>query len=174
MEVYSIQIEKSSGRYSRAPSIANSVQSSQMAAEDADPDNMPLSQRRAMIQKNRLSASNRNSSYPALSAQNFNTHQPQREPSMQQDKREQMFASWRGSLQQDQQARMQPAQRELTEGRRSAMISEQRRNKEWAQQQQEINRQNIDMMIHEKMRSGQMQQLHRERLGRVQSGAKTA
>lgn len=162
-----------SHRVSRAPSIANSVQSSQMAAEDADPDNMPLSQRRAMIQKNRLSASNRNSSYPALSAQNFNTHQPQREPSMQQDKREQMFASWRGSLQQDQQARMQPAQRELTEGRRSAMISEQRRNKEWAQQQQEINRQNIDMMIHEKMRSGQMQQLHRERLRRLQSGAKT-
>ncbi|OJD31628.1 uncharacterized protein BKCO1_4600061 [Diplodia corticola] len=158
-------------RASRAPSISNSVQGSQTGAEEADPDNMPLSQRRMMIQKNRMSSQNRNSSYPTLSAQNFNSHQPQREPPMQQDKREQMFASWRGSLQQDQHSR-QPAQRELTEGRRSEMISE-RRNKELVQQQREINRQNIDMMIHEKMRSGQMQQLHRERLRRLQSGAKT-
>ncbi|KAL1642091.1 hypothetical protein SLS58_005680 [Diplodia intermedia] len=158
-------------RTSRAPSISNSVQGSQVGAEDADPDNMPLSQRRMMIQKNRMSTQNRNSSYPSLSAQHFNSHQPQREPPMQQDKREQMYASWRGSLQQDQHRR-QPAQREVSEGRRSEMISE-RRNKEMVQQQQEINRQNIDMMIHEKMRSGQMQQLHRERLRRLQSSAKT-
>ncbi|KAH7051044.1 hypothetical protein B0J12DRAFT_76733 [Macrophomina phaseolina] len=163
-----------SQRVSRAPSAANSARSFQMGQDEADPDNMPLSQRKLMIQKNRMSSQQqqRNSSYPSLSAQNFDSHQPhrERESSNQQEKREQMFASWRGSLQHDQQLR-QPAQRE-NEGRRSAMISE-RRNKEWAQQQQEINRQHIDMMIHEKMRTGQMQQLHRERLRRLQAGAKT-
>ncbi|KAK7709078.1 hypothetical protein SLS57_008803 [Botryosphaeria dothidea] len=161
-----------SQRGSRAPSAANSVRSFSMGQEETDPDNMSLSQRRLMIQKNRMSSQQRNSSYPSLSAQNFDSHQPQREraSSTQQEKREQMFASWRGSLQHDQQLK-QPAQRE-NDGRRSAMISE-RRNKEWAQQQQEINRQQIDMMIHEKMRTGQMQQLHRERLRRLQAGAKT-
>lgn len=163
---------QSSQRGSRAPSAANSVRSFSMGQEETDPDNMSLSQRRLMIQKNRMSSQQRNSSYPSLSAQNFDSHQPQREraSSTQQEKREQMFASWRGSLQHDQQLK-QPAQRE-NDGRRSAMISE-RRNKEWAQQQQEINRQQIDMMIHEKMRTGQMQQLHRERLRRLQAGAKT-
>ncbi|EOD47721.1 hypothetical protein GTA08_BOTSDO09293 [Neofusicoccum parvum] len=130
---------------------------------------MSLSQRRLMVQKNRQSTQ-RNSSYPPLSAQNFDSHQPQREANMPQEKREQMFASWRGSLQHDQQLR-QPAQRE-NDGRRSAMISE-RRNKELAQQQQELNRQHIDSMIHEKMRTGQMQQLHRDRLRRLQASAKT-
>lgn len=158
-----------SQRMSRAPSAANSVRSSQIGVEDMDPDNMSLSQRRLMVQKNRQSTQ-RNSSYPSLSAQNFDSHQPQREANMPQEKREQMFASWRGSLQHDQQLR-QPAQRE-NDGRRSAMISE-RRNKELAQQQQELNRQHIDSMIHEKMRTGQMQQLHRDRLRRLQASAKT-
>lgn len=160
-------------RMSRAPSAAASARSSQLGGvEETDPDNMPLSQRRAMIQKDRQSAQ-RNSSYPSLLAQNFDSHQPKRESSKApQQKREQMFASWRGSLQQDQQIRQPGAQREKGEDHRSAMISE-RRNKEWAAQQQEINRQQLDMMIHEKMRTGQMQQLHRERLRRLQAGART-
>ncbi|KAF2176773.1 hypothetical protein K469DRAFT_397055 [Zopfia rhizophila CBS 207.26] len=135
-------------------------------------ENMTLAQRKQMIQNQKPPAASqqwRQSSWGiGGQIQGFDSHQPKREASMDQGKREAMLASWRESMRQD----MTPTQMVVVgeDGRRAAMISD-IRQKELEKQHQEIAATYRDAMMDNMMRSGEMLDAHREAMRRMQANA---
>lgn len=130
-------------------------QSERLAA--LDEDNIPLSQRKSILQQQQLSQPPSRASPPL---------QPQRSSSAS-NSREATLSVWRSSLRADLPA--QQAVQEI-EARRSEMLSEKRRastNQQWAAIEAERRESGIDRG----MRRGDLQDKHREAMRRMQAGA---
>lgn len=122
-----------------------------------DEDNIPLSQRKSLLQQQQLSQHPPRASPPL---------QPQRSSSAS-NPRETTLSVWRSSLRAD-----LPAQQavQAIEARRSEMLSEKRRastTQQWAAIEAERRESGIDRS----MRRGDLQEKHREAMRRMQAGA---
>ncbi|KAI9844361.1 MAG: hypothetical protein M1837_005665 [Sclerophora amabilis] len=131
----------------------------------AEGDQMTLAQRKELLQQQR----NLGSNWP-LSSQDlpFDSHAPQRDSNFSPQKRDNMLAQWRESMRQDLSKDHLPIV--AAEDRRTQMINE--------RQQSMQNQRHIamatsrrDSMLDEKMRRGEMNDLHKEALRRMQAGA---
>lgn len=122
-----------------------------------DEDNIPLSQRKSLLQQQQLSQHPSRASLPL---------QPQRSSSAS-NPRETTLSAWRSSLRADLPA--QQAVQEI-ESRRSEMLSEKRRastSQQWAA----IEAERRESGIERGMRRGDFQDKHREAMRRMQAGA---
>jgi hypothetical protein len=132
-----------------------------------DDDDIPLAQRKAMFQQHhrpswlgekRLS-----------STDNFDAHLPQRShSSVNAQKRESMFASWRESLRQDASHNTVPD--EVVENKRAKLLQEQHQSKT-SRQQSKVNKIEQENAIDQAMKKGDMQERHREAMRKIQANA---
>jgi Domain of unknown function (DUF4203) len=129
-------------------------------------DDMTLSQRRAMIQQqsvaflpeNRLAATD-----------NFDAHLPQRNSSaVTAQKRESMLAFWRQSMRQE--VALTAVPKETVESRRADMMMEKQQSK-MNQQHSEVTKIHQENAFDQAMRRGDMQELHKEAMRRMQANA---
>jgi hypothetical protein len=136
-----------------------------------DQENMTLAQRKQLIQGSRPPSSSQkmrqNSRPAAVQVQGFDSHQPKRPTSMDQEKREVLLANWRESIRQDLPTQNAAASEE---SRRLAMINN-IRQKEMEKQQQAVASTYRDAMVDNMMRSGEMLEAHREAMRRLQANA---
>jgi hypothetical protein len=158
------------------PSTRSSITSSHVAYRhrdfnyqgyDDDVDNISLSERRLIIQHQRHAASHE---MPRLSLDNpfFDSHQPQRSTKpYRRDKREAMLSTWRESLKWDRAANTDLET--AVEGRRIELFLEQRQER----QQQTVMARHRDGVMTEARRTGELEELHREAMRRMQAQAKT-
>jgi hypothetical protein len=138
----------------------------------ADED-MTLAQRRRVLkhQKPPLASQKwKKGSWAASPAvESFDSHQPKRTVGSGTDqKREELLAGWRGSIQQTGVPMQSAATRE--EQQRAAMMNA-KRQKEMEQQQQAAVAHHRESMRHNMMRSSEMLDVHREAMRRMQSSA---
>lgn len=101
-------------------------------------------------------------------APGFNSHQPQRTPSSQSNrKREDLYADWRENIRD-----VTPPQTAayIAEQQRAALLND-RRQKEVERQQREAIQQQRASMMDNMMRSGQMLEAHREAMRKMQANA---
>ncbi|KAF2114784.1 hypothetical protein BDV96DRAFT_85063 [Lophiotrema nucula] len=138
-------------------------------------ENLTLAQRRNMIQKQKppsASQQRRQSGRVATGSgqpQIYDSHQPRRSSGgYDQDRREVMLANWRESIRHE----AVPAQPTVVgeQARRAVMITD-RRQKETHKQQQVVAAQYRDSMMDSMMRSGEMLDVHREAMRRMQAKA---
>ncbi|ORY17662.1 hypothetical protein BCR34DRAFT_23313 [Clohesyomyces aquaticus] len=134
-------------------------------------ENMTLAQQKQLIQSQKQPSASlqRQTSWGiGANAQGFDSHQPKRDSTTDQGRRESMLASWRESMRHE----TVPAQTIAIseESRRAAMISD-ARQKEMEKQQQAMASTYRDTMMGNMMRSGQMQEAHREAMRRLQANA---
>jgi hypothetical protein len=150
------------------------LESRYSAVED---DDVPLAQRRALIRRgSSIGSSVGHSTY--LSSQHggiaspqdltFDSHQPKRDSGPTQDKRELMLASWRESMRQDLASSVQP--KIEVEARREEMLTQQRQSLV-KQQQKEHDRVRRTSIIDDRMRKGDMMELHKEAIRKMQATA---
>jgi len=142
-----------------------------------DQDNMTLAQRKQMIQSQSRppSASQKyrqssNNWAGGMQQAGFDSHQPKRPTSLDQDKREMMLATWRESIRRDLPA-VQPAPSPIDEESRRIARLEQLRQKEMEKQQMVAAKEQRDAMVDNMMRSGEMLEAHREAMRRLQGRA---
>jgi len=134
-----------------------------------DQENMTLAQRKQLIQNQQLQPQQRRQgTWPlAEHVQGFDSHQPKRTSGIDQSKREAMLATWRESVRQEI-APVQPVVAD--EGRRIAMIND-RKQKEMEKQQQAMAATYRDTVFDDMMRRGDMLDLHKEAMRRMQAAA---
>ena len=143
----------------------------------ADADDVSLSDRRAMLGSRKGSVRQlQGRQSPAWNSAaelaSFNSHQPERASGgMDPTKRESLLHTWRESLREDGRPRTSAAAT-ADEGRRMAMINERRREQHATQQHQQA-QQIRDHTFDNMMRRGDMLDLHREALKRMQANART-
>ena len=134
-----------------------------------DQENMTLAQRKQLIQNQQLQPQQRRQgTWPlAEHIQGFDSHQPKRTSGIDQSKREATLATWRESVRQEI-APVQPVVAD--EGRRIAMIND-RKQKEMEKQQQVMAATYRDTVFDNMMRRGDMLDLHKEAMRRMQAAA---
>ncbi|RKF81234.1 hypothetical protein GcC1_028023 [Golovinomyces cichoracearum] len=136
-----------------------------------DDESMPLSQRRNLIRQNPLAPT---ACYPPASGTistptKLNSNQSRHKSSLPSTQiRQQQLASWRASVQQDFHASSLPQDR--IEQQRT-MLREDRKKEEMRRLVEERNKDAREEAWNEKMRSGEMQNAHREALKRLQQKA---
>jgi hypothetical protein len=164
-----------------APSDAASARGVRLEGQDSDntslserkqlvdQENMTLAQRKQLIQNQQLQPQQRRQgTWPlAEHTQGFDSHQPKRTSGIDQSKREAMLATWRESVRQEI-APVQPVVAD--EGRRTAMIND-RKQKEMEKQQQAMAATYRDTVFDNMMRRGDMLDLHKEAMRRMQAAA---
>lgn len=164
-----------------APSDAASARGVRLEGQDSDnisllerkqligQENMTLAQRKQFIQNQQLQPQQRRQgTWPlAEHTQGFDSHQPKRTSGIDQSKREAMLATWRESVRQEI-APVQPIVAD--EGRRIAMIND-RKQKEMEKQQQAMAATYRDTVFDNMMRRGDMLDLHKEAMRRMQAAA---
>lgn len=141
----------------------------------ADED-MTLAQRRRVLkhQKPPSASQKWQKSSWAVNAQveGFDSHQPKRTVGSGSDqRREELLAGWRGSIQQ---GGMPMPSASAREEQQRAVMMEAKRQKELEQQQQAAVAQHRESMRHNMMRSSEMLDAHREAMRRMQASAKKA
>lgn len=158
--------------------------------ELADQESMSLAQRRQILQhhqsssptlQHQLSTSSQKRSPPSTSQKwqnktwaakgapaGFDSHQPKRTSSSQSDqKREELYASWRNNVRD---VTSPQTQAYIAEQQRAALINE-RRQKEMERQQRAATQQQRASQLDSMMRSGQMLDAHREAMRKMQANA---
>jgi hypothetical protein len=170
-----------------SPSDSASIRNSVNVEESPDLDDIPLAERKAILEGRKRSvrsshtftvthtqpAAMQSQTWAAASTanlQNFNSHQPKRDSGMDASKRETLLNSWRESLREEL-APTKPVPL-ADDGRRAAMINE-RRQKQMMEQQHQVARHVRDSTFDNMMRRGDMLELHREALRKMQANAKT-
>lgn len=158
--------------------------------EQAEQDDMSLAQRRQLLQHHQstspglvmqASSTAQRKAPPSASQKwqnkgwaikgaplGFDSHQPRRTTSSQSDqKREELYAGWRSSMQD-----VAPPQTQayVAEQQRKALMQE-RRQKEMEKQQREAAQQQRASMMDSMMRSGHMLDAHREAMRKMQANA---
>ncbi|KAK3062766.1 hypothetical protein LTS18_003404 [Coniosporium uncinatum] len=144
--------------------------------KDSMDENMTLAQRKELMKQRRSSRE----SWPApkhvaprASVGQFDSHQPQRTSSgTEHKKREAMLASWRESFRQDTQTKQQqlPRRAQVDEDRRAVMLNEKRQQQMMIQRQAAVaskRESTFDTM----MRRGDMIEMHKEALRKMQAKA---
>lgn len=148
-------------------SIYNHRPSSRDDDHDDNDENMTLSQRRSLIQQQLQRR--QSSTYLAPQGQLFDAHQPQRHSSTPTpDKREAMLASWRESVRQDLSMNQQPNSN--VDARRQDLMMEKYQSA-LNQQQQAMAVNHRDSVFDQAMRRGDMLDLHKEALRKMQASA---
>lgn len=142
-------------------------------ATTGDTDNIPLTQRKRLLQNPRPPSASqkwRESNLVVGSQmQGFNSHQPKRAHASGSDqKREVLLAGWRESIRQDGAPVQTTAVGEGT--RRTAMMNV-KRNKDVEKEQQAMAAQQRESMMINMMRSNEMLDAHREAMRRMQANA---
>jgi Domain of unknown function (DUF4203) len=131
-----------------------------------DDENMPLSRRKAIIQQQAVT------SVPETrlaTIDNFDAHLPKRSSSaMSVQKRDSMFASWRESMRQEVSLGLVPD--ETVDTRRADMLMEKRQSR-MSQQYSEATKINQETAFEQAMRRGDMQELHKEAMRKMQANA---
>lgn len=158
--------------------------------QQAEMENMSLAQRRSILQhhqatspvlQHRTSGLPQRNTPPLASEKwqkkgiatkgaqpGFNSHQPKRTSSSQSDqKREQLYAGWRGTVRD-----ITPPQTQAysAEQQRVALMNE-KRQKDLSKQQHEATKQQRASMMDSMMRSGHMLDAHREAMRKMQANA---
>ena len=149
------------------PNDSASVRHCRLNSLDDDDDNMSLSQRRSLIQ---LQRQLQNSS-PHLSqqAQAFDSHQPQRcSVTPNPDRREAMLASWRQSVRQELALNQQP-NFSVDARRQDLMVDKHQSSLNQQQQAMAVNHR--DSVFDQAMRRGDMLELHKEAIRKMQASA---
>lgn len=132
-----------------------------------DQEDMTLAERRELIQ--RQNQERRQDTWPLPQRQtfNFDSHQPARGPALNDERREMMLANWRQSVRHELNA-SQPLLAD--EGRRAAMLND-RRQQQVADQQRTMAANHRDSVFDSMMRRGDMLDLHKEAMRRMQASA---
>ena len=155
-------------RQSSSPNVAgvgssNSSSSGGYHISPADDEDMPLSQRRSMIQ------AQRQSSAPALPQTTvYDSHQPKRASAVDTQKQAENLALWRNSVKADL-AQKTPRIYEDKEARTQMLM--QRRSSQLKQEQHAAAAQHRESMFDDMMRRGDMLDLHREKMRKMQASA---
>ncbi len=150
------------------PNDSASVHNYRPSSLDDDDDNMSLSQRRSLIQQQRQQQQ-QSTTYLPSQAQLFDAHQPQRYSSASNpDRRGAMLASWRQSVRQDLAMNQQP--NFSVDARRQDLMTEKYQSA-LNQQQQAMAVNYRDSVFDQAMRRGDMLDLHKEALRKMQASA---
>ncbi|KAI9874650.1 MAG: hypothetical protein M1830_009524 [Pleopsidium flavum] len=148
------------------PNDSASAYNYRSSLDDDDDDNMSLSQRRSLIQQQRQQQS---TAHLPSQSQMFDAHQPQRYSSASNpDRREAMLASWRESVRQDLAVNQQP--NFSVDARRQDLMVEKYQSAV-NQQQQAMAVNYRDSVFDQAMRRGDMLDLHKEALRKMQASA---
>ncbi|KAI9687561.1 MAG: hypothetical protein M1822_002171 [Bathelium mastoideum] len=156
------------GRQSSLPNVgvavpSNSSSSNENVTYAQDEDDIPLSQRKSMIQ------AQRKSSAPALQQSTvYDSHQPKRASTVDARKQAANLALWRDSIRSDM-AQKVPRIAEEEEARTHMIM--QRQNSQLKQEQQAAAAQHRESMFDDMMRRGNMLDLHREKMRKMQAKA---
>lgn len=149
------------------PNDSASVRNCQLGSLEDDDDNMSLSQRRSLIQQQRQLQ--QSSSHFSPQGQSFESHQPQRYSTPSNlDRREAMLASWRHSVRQDLASNQQP--NFSVDARRQDLMMEKYQSS-LNQQQQAMAVNYRDNVFDQAMRRGDMLDLHKEAIRKMQASA---
>ncbi|KAL9093351.1 MAG: hypothetical protein Q9165_004092 [Trypethelium subeluteriae] len=159
-------------RQSSSPNVTGLTSSNSSSSNEnpapvtpvVEDDDMPLAQRRSIIQAQRQSSHHASPPQPAL----FNSHQPQRSSTVDSRKQAAHLALWRDSMRSDL-ASKAPRVAEEEEARTQMMV--QRKNSQMRQEQQAAAQQHRESAFDNMMRRGDMLDLHREKMRRMQANA---
>lgn len=139
---------------------------SRLSLQSVNDEDITLSQRKALIQQQGVTL------LPASrfsGADNFDPHLPQRPPSVTSaQKRESMLASWRESMRQE--VALNSVPRETVETRRAEMLIEKHQIK-ISQQHSDVTKIHQENAFDQAMRRGDMQELHKEAMRKMQANA---
>ena len=154
-------------RQSSAPNVAitssSNSSSNEIQVKPEDDEDMPLAQRRSLIQ------AQRNSSFPApQQSMVFDSHQPKRTSTVDSRKQAADLALWRDSMRSDM---AQRAPRIAEEDQARTQMMTQRRHSQMKQEQQAAAAQHREGVFDNMMRRGDMLDLHREKLHKMQANA---
>ncbi|KKA25188.1 hypothetical protein T310_0779 [Rasamsonia emersonii CBS 393.64] len=132
-----------------------------------DDDDIPLAQRRAWLQQGGAASHGRMTPDPKMAMRDpYQANRPWREPNR--TKSQMTMAAWRQALREDLTQSRTPLA-DVTMARTSMM--EQQRKAQLEKQQRKMASEYIDNSIAEKMQRGEMRDLHREALRRMQAAA---
>jgi hypothetical protein len=149
------------------PNDSASIRNCQLNPLDDDDDNMSLSQRRSLIQQQRQLQ--QSPSHFSPQGQCLDFHQPQRYSTPSNlDRREAMLASWRHSVRQDLALNQQP--NSSVDARRQDLMMEKYQSG-LNQQQQAMAVNYRDSVFDQAMRRGDMLDLHKEAIRKMQASA---
>jgi hypothetical protein len=133
-------------------------------------DEMSLAERRAMIQRQQQQHRQSQPLLPRQNSQSFNSHQPNRDGrELDRQRQESMLAQWRQSIQQDLAATQDPEVTAADEQR--AKMLQDKQHLRQSQQQAAMYNKSRDTAFDEMMRRGDMIDLHREALRKMQANA---
>jgi hypothetical protein len=137
-----------------------------LSIASVDDENMPLSQRRAIIQQQQSTVLPENHLAPMSS---FDAHLPQPSSSAATtQKRESMLASWRESMRQD--AVLSSGPQQTVETRRAEMLMEKHQSTV-SHQYSEATKTVHEQAFEQAMRRGDMQELHKQAMRKMQANA---
>lgn len=137
-----------------------------LSMASVDDENMPLSQRRALIQQQQSTVPPENHLAPTSS---FDAHLPQSASSPATiQRRESMLASWRESMRQD--AVLGSGPQQTVETRRAEMLMEKHQSTV-SQQYSEATKIVHEQAFEQAMRRGDMQELHKQAMRKMQANA---
>ena len=146
-----------------AVNSSDSSFSNENSAQPQDDDDIPLSQRKSMMQ------AQRKSSAPARQQSAvYDSHQPKRSSTVDTRKQAANLALWRDSVRSDM-AQKSPGIAEGEEARAHMMM--QRQNSQLKLEQQATAAQRRESMMDDMMRRGNMLDLHREKMRKMQAAA---
>lgn len=148
------------------PSDSASVHSN--VASSLDDENIPLSQRRSLLQQ-----AKRHTSLPQAQARSsYNSPQPLRSSSALTDleRRELMLAKWRSSVRQELNSSFAPQIQSEIDARRTELMKE-KYQLGLGREQRAITASYRDSMIDQAMRRGEMLDVHREAMRKLQAAA---
>ncbi|KAI9849778.1 MAG: hypothetical protein M1838_006244 [Thelocarpon superellum] len=148
------------------PSDSASIFSAQTSR--LDEEDMTLSERRTLIQQVQLQQARRSPAVVVGAKEGFDAHMPKRDSTMDPMRRESMLAQFRQSISEDLGASQQP--QAAIESRRMSMINDHRQRR-MSQQQAVMASKMRNDVFDERMRRGEMLDLHKESMRKMQANA---
>lgn len=129
------------------------------------------SRRTLQLKSNVVRASSRQDSRPPITT--FDSHQPMREPSgVSKEKREDLLNGWRESLRQERKPQAIVAQAPIGEEARMARLINEKRQRQFMVEQEQLAKATRDNTLDHMMRNGNMIDAHKQALRNMQAGAK--
>lgn len=130
------------------------------------------SQRKQQSKAGPVRVASRQNSRPVVNKQ-FDSHQPLRAPNaVSQEKRKDLLNGWHESLRQEQEPQALVAQATIGEEARMARLIQEKRQRQFMAQQEQLARMTRDNTLDHMMRNGNMIDVHKQRLRNMQAGAK--
>lgn len=134
-------------------------------------DKVSSSQRKQYPKTGPVRTGSRQDSRPVV--RQFDSHQPLRAPNaVSQEKRADLLNGWRESLRQEQQPQALVAQAPIGEEARMARLIQEKRQRQFMAEQEQLAKVTRDNTLDHMMRNGNMIDVHKQRLRNMQAGAK--